>query len=109
MASPPFKDKKTRISTRGGSRSFRSQWAMFFRQFMKHLVANVQHKHVEMIKVEFRDGRAQMAAQVHAISRVQPQEEIHVWGAGDRWAESGEHGQWTRIHRIPRAFLFNPR
>ena len=36
MASLPFKDKKTRISTRGGSRSFRSQWAMFFRQFMKH-------------------------------------------------------------------------
>ena len=39
----------------------------------KHLAANVQRRHTDMMRLEFRDGRAQMAAQLHILDRVQPQ------------------------------------
>ena len=39
----------------------------------KHLTANIQEKHVDMMKLEFRTGRAQIAAQLHALNRVRPQ------------------------------------
>ena len=75
----------------------------------KHLTTMIQEKHVKMMKLEFRDGRAQSAAKLHAISRAKPQEEFQDGGNGDRWTERGEQGRWTRLHRTPRAHLFNPR
>ena len=75
----------------------------------KHLAAHVQRKHAEMMRLEFRDGRSQMAAQLHVLDRVQPQEEFNDEGGTDRWEERGEQGRWTRVNRTPRAALFNPR
>ena len=75
----------------------------------KHLTTAVQQGHVDMMKLEFRDGRAQMAAQLHSIDRLQPQGEFREGGVGDRWEEQGEQGRWIRLHRTPRATLFNPR
>ena len=75
----------------------------------KHLVANVQQRHVEMMQLEFREGRAQMAAQLHSLERLQPQGEFLEGGSCDRWAERGEQGIWVRQHRTPRTSLFGPR
>ena len=75
----------------------------------KHLVTHVQQKHVEMMQMDFREGRAQMAAQLHSIERLQPQGEFLEGGTCDRWEERGEQGRWVRLHRTPRSSLFNPR
>ena len=75
----------------------------------KHLVANVQQRHVAMMQLEFRDGRAQMAAQLHSITQLQPQGEFTEGGTADRWSTKGEQGIWVRQHRAPRTTLFTPR
>ena len=76
---------------------------------MKHQVTHVQQRHVEMMQMDFREGRAQMAAQLHSIKRLQPQGEFLEGGACDRWEERGEQGRWVRLHRTPPSSLFNPR
>ena len=75
----------------------------------KHLTTQVQGRHVEMMQLEFRTGRAEIAAQLHALDRLRPQGEFHEAGAGDRWAERGENGMWIRIHKVPRVSLFCPK
>ena len=74
----------------------------------KHLATHVQRRDVEAMQLEFRDGRAQQAARLHAIQRLKPQSQFRG-GAGDRWEERGENGSWIRLHRSPRSSLFNPR
>ena len=74
----------------------------------KHLTTVVQEKHVKMMQMEFEEGRAQKAAQLHSMSRLNPQGEFQEGGIGDRWEERGEQGTWIRIHRTPRVGLFNP-
>ena len=74
----------------------------------KHLTAVIQEKHVKMMQLEFRSGRAQSAAKLHAVEFARPQEEFQEGGNGDRWTERGERGVWTRQHRTPRAALFHP-
>ena len=74
----------------------------------KHLTTIVQEKHVKMMRLEFRDGRAQSAAKLHTFTHVRPQDEFREGGSGDRWIERGEQGRWTRVHRAPRAALFHP-
>ena len=61
-----------------------------------------------MMQMEFREGRAQKAAQLHSISRLDPQGEFREGGVGDKWEERGEQGIWIRVHRTPRVGLFNP-
>ena len=39
----------------------------------KHLTTQVQQRHVEMMQLEFRTGRAEIAAQLHALDRLRPQ------------------------------------
>ena len=68
----------------------------------KHLVTHVQHRRVEMMQMDFREGRAQIAAQLHSVERLQPQGEFLEGGAGDKWEEKGEQGRWVRLHRTPR-------
>ena len=75
----------------------------------KHLVSSVQQRHLDMMNLEFREGRAQIAAQLHAVSRLQPQGEFEEGGMGDRWVERGERGIWVRLHRTPLAALFSPK
>ena len=75
----------------------------------KHLTAQVQEKHVEMMQLEFRTGRAEIAAQLHALDRLHPQGEFHEAGASDKWAERGENGMWIRVHKVPRVSLFCPK
>ena len=75
----------------------------------KHLAANVQERHIEMMKLEFRAGRASIAAQLHAVSRAKAQGEFKESGGADRWAERGENGLWVRVHNVPRACLFTPK
>ena len=74
----------------------------------KHLTAATQEKHVRMMQLEFRSGRAESAAKLHAVEFAKPQEEFQEGGIGDRWTERGERGIWTRQHRTPRAALFHP-
>ena len=74
----------------------------------KHLTTTVQQRHVEYMKLEFREGRAQKAAQLHSTQRAESQGEFLEGGVGDRWEERGEDGQWVRLHRTPRTSLFTP-
>ena len=62
-----------------------------------------------MMKLEFRAGRASIAAQLHAVSRARAQGEFKEFGGADRWAERGENGLWVRVHNVPRACLFTPK
>lgn len=75
----------------------------------KHLGVQVQQRHVEFMQLEFREGRAEMAAQLHSVQRLQPQGEFLEGGACDRWEEKGEQGRWVRLHRTPRSALFDPK
>jgi hypothetical protein len=74
----------------------------------KHLTVAVQERHVKTMQMEFREGRAQKAAQLHSITRLNPQGKFQEGGVGDRWEERGEQGMWIRVHRTPRVGLFNP-
>ena len=76
---------------------------------MKHLGAQVQQRHVEMMQMDFREGRSQAAAQLHSVKELQPQGEFLEGGDCDRWSERGAQGRWVRWHRTPRSSLFNPR
>ena len=58
----------------------------------KRLTTAVQQKHVEYMQLEFRDGRAQKAAQLHSTQRAEPQGEVSEGGLGNRWEERGEDG-----------------
>ena len=75
----------------------------------KHLVTHVQQRHIEMMQMDFRDGRAQAAAQLHSVEALQPQGEFLEDGGCDKWSERGDQGRWVRWHRTPRCSLFNPR
>lgn len=74
----------------------------------KHLTSAVQQGHVKRLNMEFRDGRAKVAAQLHAMDRVEPQGQFVKTSLGDKWDERGEKGQWVRRHSTPRSALFTP-
>ena len=66
-------------------------------------------KHVANMHLEFREGRAKQAAQLHSIGKLGPQREFREGGIGDRWDERGEARRWVRLHKTPRTALFAPR
>ena len=82
----------------------------------KHLTVAVIEKHLEFLNLEFREGRAEKAANLHELSRARRQEEsikgnkIFSFedGRADSWASRGEGGEWCRSHRTPRRALFTP-
>ena len=66
----------------------------------KHLTVAVIEKHLEFLNLEFREGRAEKAANLHELSRARRQEEsikgnkIFSFedGRADSWASRGEEG-----------------
>ena len=42
------------------------------------------------------------------MERLEPQGEFRDERENDRWNERGEHGQWVRVHRIPRVAMLSP-
>ena len=74
----------------------------------KHLASATQQKHVAYMQLEFREGRAAKAAQLHLVQRLEPQGEFREEAASDRWEERGEQGRWVRYHRTPRVAMFTP-
>ena len=75
----------------------------------KHLATAVMAKHVKAMNLDYRDGRAKQAAQLHTVSKLGPQQEFREGGVGDRWDERGEDRRWVRVHKTPRTALFAPR
>ena len=74
----------------------------------KHLASQTLLKHVAYMNLEFQEGRAGKAAQLHAMERLEPQGEFRDRGGPDRWEERGDRGRWVRLHRTPRLSLFTP-
>ena len=74
----------------------------------KHLATATQQKHVKDMNLEFREGRAKKAAQLHSMNRLDPQGEFLDGGVCDKWSEKGESGRWVRFHRTPRTSMFTP-
>ena len=74
----------------------------------KRLGVAVMQRHVDMMQLDFRDGRAKQAARLHAIGRLDPQKGFQEGGVGDRWEVRGENCYWIRVHKTPRAAAFTP-
>ena len=62
----------------------------------KHVGAALAQEHLERLSLEFRDGRAEVAAKLYIITDK------------DQWRERGEAGRWTRQHNEWRRTLFTP-
>ena len=62
----------------------------------KHLDSAMAEAHLQYLKLEFRDGRAETAAKLYMATE------------GDKWIERGEAGRWTRQHKSWRSSLFTP-
>ena len=74
----------------------------------KHLASQIILKHVAYLNLEFREGRAGKAVQLHSMERLEPQGEFREGEEPDRWEERGEQGRWVRLHRSPRITMFTP-
>ena len=94
----------------------------------KHLSNAVILKHLQNLNLRHVSGRADMAANLHALqpmshnklcskldrrSRTEGKDmvvEKEFSGAprGDHWSERGEYGRWVRIHTTPRSHRFDP-
>ena len=78
----------------------------------KHLSQRDLDKCIGLLGLEFREGRAQAAAELHSAcekpvcgKRSVPQGERQL---PDRWVCKGNGGMWTREHRTYRKALFEP-
>ena len=94
----------------------------------KHLGWTDSLKHCDAMKLEFREGRAGKAAQLHSMTsppvrtgldRLPPSplmrdgpKPVSTFGtasrAGDDWSHRGEEGIWRRVHVKPRNEPFFP-
>ena len=65
----------------------------------KNVSAQVRRRHAGCLKLEYRDGRSQAAAQLHAVNKE------------DHWTKRrrvSKELQWIRVHKTPRLGLFCP-
>ena len=62
----------------------------------KHLDSALAMVHLEYLMLEFRDGRAEVAAKLYTTMEK------------DQWKEKGESGRWTRHHGMLRTSLSTP-
>ena len=69
----------------------------------KHMGKSLVDRHMGNMRVYFREGRSEKAAQLHGVS-----ESGDRRGSKDSWAERGSKGKWVRIHATPRRCLFTP-
>ena len=94
----------------------------------KHLGAAKIKKNVALMHMEFVDGRASKAAQLHTVNQkslsdhsqsLQGEEPgLAIWDSmsdryvdrrgGDFWKSRGDNGVWHRVHAKPRRSLFTP-
>ena len=61
--------------------------------------AKIRRKHTEYLGMEYREGRSEAAAQLHALNRE------------DHWTkvkEVGKPKEWIRVHKQSRKSLFRP-
>ena len=62
----------------------------------KHVDSVLALEHLETLMLEFKEGRAEVAAKLYVVTDK------------DNWREQGELGRWTRQHREWRTALFTP-
>ena len=82
----------------------------------KILNLNVIERHMEVLDLHFREGRAGKAAKLHELSRAVRQEEhknkLSIFSfendKADKWSNRGELQQWSREHSTARRALFTP-
>ena len=85
----------------------------------KHLANPVIVRHITQLNLEFREGRAEKAAKLHSIVKVNQKKKAETKevkacsrfsraSGGDYWSEKGEHGRWVRVHVNPRTSSFLP-
>ena len=84
----------------------------------KNLTSNVIDKNMKKLYLRLEEGRAEKAAQLHALSWKASASISDEWQrardksndqrGGDRWGSRGNEGTWHRIHKTPRRALFTP-
>ena len=84
----------------------------------KHLVSPKIIKNIKALRMRQVDGRADKAAQLHALGRESSGDSMQWWDmasdklmdrkGGDKWKTAGEGGVWRRLHLKPRRSLFTP-
>ena len=84
----------------------------------KHLGLKNIKKDVEFMNMEYSQGRAAKAAQLHTVEDVIEEEPEKLWNVmqdwandqqgGDRWKFKGTNGTWHRLRTTPGRSLFTP-
>ena len=84
----------------------------------KNLTSSVIDKNMKRLRLRLEEGRAEKAAQLHALSWKASTSISEEWQrardtandqrGGDRWGSRGSEGTWHRIHKTPRRALFTP-